>query len=106
MKQRDKQSIKIEAEAARAPNNIAELDRRMGVMTDEEHAELEIAKKLELEKRDVAFANLCKNSEKKVEKTFNKEGKVINRILWIVIDKADGTSREGMFDETASTIAW
>ena len=97
LKKREKHASKVEAEEIRAQNEIAELDRRMEGLKEDERLELEEAKKLELEKRDAAIANIYKGADKKVNKVYKKEEKVANRILWIVIHKADGTDGDSLF---------
>jgi hypothetical protein len=97
LKKREKHSAEVEAEEIRAQNEIAELDRRMEGLNEDERSELEMAKKLELEKRDAAIANIYKGTDKKLNKVYKKEEKVTNRILWIVIHNADGTDGDSLF---------
>jgi hypothetical protein len=105
IKKREKHSAKVEAEQIKAQNEIRELDRRMEGLTEDERLELEMEKKLELEKRDAAIAEIYKGTDKKMNKAFKKEEKVANRILWIVINKADGSDGDGVFrsDKTTTT---
>lgn len=97
LKKREKYSSKVEAEEIKAQNEIAELDRRMEGLKEDERLALEMEKKLKFEKRDAAIADIYKGTDKKMNKMYKKEEKVTNRILWIVITKADGTDRDSLF---------
>ena len=46
--------------------------------------ELEDTKKIEMQRRDTAIANLYKDADKKMNKVYKKEEKVANGILWIL----------------------
>lgn len=97
LKKREKKSAKVEAEEIKAQNEIAELDRRMEGLQEDEMLQLELEKRHELEKRDAAIADIYKGTDKKMNKVYKKEEKVANRILWIVIHKADGTDGDSLF---------
>lgn len=105
MKKREKRSAEVEAEEIKAQNEIAELDRRMEGLKEDERYELEQAKQSELEKREAAIANIHKGTDKKMNKVYKKEEKVTNRILWIVIHKADGTDGDSLFRVGTTTTA-
>ncbi len=65
---------------------------------ESELKKLESAKAMELERRDKAIAEIYKSGDKKLEKISKKEQKVANRILWIVIMRADGSAGDELLD--------
>jgi hypothetical protein len=55
---------------------------------------LQLVKREEEEKGKKTIKETYRWVDKKIEKAYKKEEKVANRILWVVIAKADGTSVE------------
>ncbi|RKK08827.1 hypothetical protein BFJ66_g13201 [Fusarium oxysporum f. sp. cepae] len=80
-------------------NNIEMLHRNQGIFVQgsvHESEQLEGLQtvKREEEKRKKTVKGTHGRADKKIEKAYKKEEKVANRILWVVIAKADGTTVE------------
>ena len=130
MKKREKKAAEVQEEEIKANNEILAIESKMQmvkkdlegdhVVTNEYNAshgaiievdqenqlhELENARKSEMQRRDTAIANLYKDADKKMNKVYKKEEKVANRILWIVVTKADGTEGDSLSrTETVGTV--
>lgn len=107
-KKRDSKASAVEAEMLKAELEIKEIERQIEVLqyddmslvggTGREKDEieaLEIRKAEETEKRDAKVKEIYNGTNKKINKVYKKEEKVANRILWIVIQKMDGSVGDG-----------
>lgn len=69
----------------------AEERRNIEARVDYEIAVLEAKKLEEMDKRDENIAGIFKKGDKKLDKRAKKEEKIVNRILWVVITRLDGS---------------
>lgn len=130
MKKREKKAAEVQEAEIKANNQISAIQSKMQmvkkdlegdhVVSNEYNAshgtiieverenqlhELEDARKSEMQRRDTAIANLYKDADRKMNKVYKKEEKVANRILWIVITKADDIEGDSFFrTETVETV--
>lgn len=65
--------------------------RNIEARMDYETAVLEAKKLEEMDRRDENIAGIFKKGDKKLDKRSKKEEKIVNRILWVVITRLDGT---------------
>lgn len=106
-KKRDSKASAISAATLPSDNAIFEIDRQIEILHNgqesfiqgsrhksEELEKLEAAKREEEANKEKKVREIYKGSDKKMEKVYKKEEKVANRILWIVVTKADSTPVE------------
>ncbi|OBT77431.1 hypothetical protein VF21_04260 [Pseudogymnoascus sp. 05NY08] len=106
-KKRDSKASAVSAATLSSDDAIAEINRQINMLhysqessiqgsrhASEELERLEAAKREEEANREKKVKEIYKGSDKKMEKVYKKEEKVANRILWIVITKADSTTVE------------
>ncbi|KAL3425497.1 hypothetical protein PVAG01_02288 [Phlyctema vagabunda] len=107
LKKREEKAPEVEAETAKSQHEIAELEHRISMLrqpgaseADPEKSEelhrLEEAQRNLIEQRDHAIADIYEKGDKKLLKLYKKEEKIANRILWVVISRADGTSGDDL----------
>ncbi|KAH6976660.1 hypothetical protein EDB80DRAFT_306082 [Ilyonectria destructans] len=117
-KTRDSKAAVVSAATLDSGNTIAEIDNKIERLRhsqgsllqgsgheSEELERLETAKREEEEKRAKTVKEIYGGADKKREKAYKKEEKVANRILWVVITKADGTlvEEESLFRVQSET---
>ena len=106
-KKRDSKASAVSAATLPSDNVIVEIDRQIEMLHNgqgsfiqgsrhegEELERLEAAKREEEANREKKIREIHKGLDKKMEKVYKKEEKVANRILWIVVTKADSTPVE------------
>ncbi|KFY76290.1 hypothetical protein V499_04016 [Pseudogymnoascus sp. VKM F-103] len=106
-KKRDSKASAVSAATLPSDNAIFEIDRQIEILHNgqesfiqgsrhksEELEKLEAAKREEEANKEKKVREIYKGSDKKMEKVYKKEEKVANRILWIVVTKADSTPVE------------
>lgn len=106
-KKRDSKASAVSAATLPSDNAIVEIDRQIEMLQHgqgssiqgsrhegEELERLEAAKREEEAIREKKIKEIYKGLDKKMEKVYKKEEKVANRILWIVVTKADSTPVE------------
>ncbi|KAL5331379.1 hypothetical protein ACEPPN_000909 [Leptodophora sp. 'Broadleaf-Isolate-01'] len=118
-KMRESKASAVSAATLDSSNIIAEIDNKIETLhhsqgsfvqgsghENEELERLEMAKREEEEKREKAVKEIYGGADKKMKNAYKKEEKVANRILWIVITKADGTpvEEESLFKVETGTI--
>ncbi|KAH9206324.1 hypothetical protein DL95DRAFT_315802 [Leptodontidium sp. 2 PMI_412] len=116
---RESKASAVSAATLDSSNIIAEIDNKIETLhhsqgsfvqgsghENEELERLEMAKREEEEKREKAVKEIYGGADKKMKNAYKKEEKVANRILWIVIAKADGTpvEEESLFKVETKTI--
>lgn len=117
-KKRDSKASAVSAATLPSDNAIVEIDRQIEMLhygqessihgsrhESEELERLEAAKREEEAIREKKVKEIYKGSDKKMEKVYKKEEKVANRILWIVVTKADSTpvGEESLFRVDSGT---
>jgi hypothetical protein len=98
-KKRDSKASAVSAATLPSDNAIVEIDRQISFIQGSRHEreeleKLEAAKREEEANREKKVKEVYKGADKKMEKAYKKEEKVANRILWVVITKADSSSVE------------
>jgi hypothetical protein len=106
-KKRDSKASAVSAATLPSDNAISEIDRQIEILhysqesfiqgsrhKSEELEKLEAAKREEEANKEKKVREIYKRPDKKMEKVYKKEEKVANRILWIVVTKADSTPVE------------
>jgi hypothetical protein len=122
LKKREEKSGEVEREKSKTQNAIGGIEKRMSMIRENAQNELtmakpddlaqrsriegaaeselrvlEDAKMVELEKQEKEIAEIYSGGDKKLQKLYKKEEKIANRILWVVIARADGSSDEDYF---------
>ncbi|KAH7120424.1 hypothetical protein B0J13DRAFT_532305 [Dactylonectria estremocensis] len=105
-KTRNSKACAVSAATLDSGNTIAEIDNEIEILHHsqasfqgsghecEELERLGTAKREEEKKNEKRVKEMYGGVDKKIEKAYKKEEKVANRILWVVITKANGTPLE------------
>ncbi|RDW75723.1 hypothetical protein BP5796_06544 [Coleophoma crateriformis] len=107
LKKREERAEEAQAETEKTQYELVELQQRIDSLRMEmqrnpttkgeyELDRLENQQKMLLEDRQKAVEDIYAKGDKKLIKLYNKEEKVANRILWVVITKEDGSSGDDL----------